>query len=139
MKLLLITFRFIYASFISALNLTVTAYEVCTLTSRNGFYDDVDLDSDAAGISSQTVILKHFSAVSDIACSQKCFSNHKCSYKKYVASTNICWLMKTISLAEHEDSTITKKVVVRTVISYKILTDFQYYHTLRAETFLTLS
>ena len=116
MKLLLSRFRFIYASFLLNLYLTVTANEVCT--SRKGFYDDVDFDNDAAGISSQTSILKYLSAVSDLACSQKCFSNHQCSYKKFVASAKNCWLMKTISSSDHEDSTITKKVVVSTVISY---------------------
>ena len=103
MKQLLGTFRFIHASIISTLILTVIANKVCYLDSRKGFYDDVDSGKDAAAISPQAVILKYFSAVSDLACSQKCFGNNQCSYKKYVASTAKCWLMKTISLAENED------------------------------------
>ena len=118
MKQLLGTFRFIHASIISTLILTVIANKVCYLDSRKGFYDDVDSGKDAAAISPQAVILKYFSAVSDLACSQKCFGNNQCSYKKYVASTAKCWLMKTISLAENEDNSIKKKVVVSTVIVY---------------------
>eukprot|EP00795_Rhopilema_esculentum_P013222 gene13222-4040_t len=71
-------------------------YSVVGIDSRAGSFTDVSLDTQSKfGVVNK--ILKKISLPSDLACSQKCFADEKCIFKKFSDETKLCTLYQSLS------------------------------------------